>query len=143
LALRQSDSERKENIPRRRPRIPASGTRVREAHRYNHPIRIAERVATLDILSEGRVNLGSGKGASRVEREAFQIAADEIDSQWREALSMIPRMWRSDIFEWQGTHFKIPPTPIIPKPVQRPSSSYFYRLYERGNRLQWGSCRRI
>jgi alkanesulfonate monooxygenase SsuD/methylene tetrahydromethanopterin reductase-like flavin-dependent oxidoreductase (luciferase family) len=94
-------------------------------HRYNHPIRIAERIATLDILSGGRVDWGSGKSSSRVEQDAFQIDPGELDSQWLEALSMIPRMWRSDIFEWKGTHFQIPPTPIIPKPIQRPHPPIF------------------
>lgn len=93
--------------------------------RYNHPIRVAERVATLDILSEGRVDWGSGKSSSRVEQDAFEIDYRELESQWLEAFSMIPRMWRSDVFEWQGTHFHIPPTPILPKPVQRPHPPVF------------------
>ena len=41
-------------------------------HRYNHAIRIAERIATLDILSDGRVNWGSGKSSSAVEKQAFE-----------------------------------------------------------------------
>jgi alkanesulfonate monooxygenase SsuD/methylene tetrahydromethanopterin reductase-like flavin-dependent oxidoreductase (luciferase family) len=94
-------------------------------HRYNHPIRVAERVATLDILSEGRVDWGSGKSSSRVEQEAFEIDRGELDGQWREALSMIPRMWRSDLFEWEGTYFHIPPTAVIPKPVQKPHPPIF------------------
>ncbi len=89
--------------------------------RYNHPIRIAERIATLDILSNGRANWGSGKSSTRVEQEAFQVDKGELDGQWREALEMIPRMWRSDIFEHRGTHYDIPPTAIIPKPVQQPN----------------------
>jgi alkanesulfonate monooxygenase SsuD/methylene tetrahydromethanopterin reductase-like flavin-dependent oxidoreductase (luciferase family) len=88
--------------------------------RYNHPIRVAERIATLDVLSEGRVRWGSGKSASRTEQTAFGIDPQDLDGQWREALDMIPRMWRSDTFEWNGRHFQIPPTPIIPKPVQQP-----------------------
>ena len=74
----------------------------------------------LDVLSGGRVSWGSGKSASRTEQGAFQIDPLELDSQWREALEMIPRMWRSDVFEWAGRHFQIPPTVILPKPVQRP-----------------------
>ena len=85
-------------------------------HRYNHPIRVAERIATLDILSDGRVSWGSGKSSSHTEQGAFQIDRSELEGQWREALEMIPRMWRSDVFEWSGTYFQIPPTPIIPKP---------------------------
>ncbi len=88
--------------------------------RYNHPIRIAERVATLDVLSGGRMRWGSGKSASRTEQTAFEIEREDLDGQWREALDMIPRMWGSEMFQWNGRHFRIPPTPIIPKPVQQP-----------------------
>ena len=94
-------------------------------HRYNHPIRVAERVATLDILSDGRVSWGSGKSSSLTEQGAFEIDRSELDGQWREALEIVPRMWRSDVFEWSGTFFQIPPTPVIPKPVQRPHPPIF------------------
>lgn len=94
-------------------------------HRYNHPIRVAERIATLDILSNGRVDWGSGKSSSLVEQGAFEIDRAELDGQWAEALSMIPRMWRSDLFEWNGQYFHIPPTAIVPKPVQRPHPPIF------------------
>src|SRR5207245_4342577 len=70
--------------------------------RYNHPIRIAERIATLDILSEGRVNWGSGKSASLVEQVAFENRIDELHEQWLEAVSIIPRMWASDVFSHKG-----------------------------------------
>jgi len=93
--------------------------------RYNHPIRVAERIATLDILSEGRVNWGSGKSSTRVEREAFEIDSDTVHDQWLEALEMIPRMWRSDVFEWKGRFYRIPPTSIVPKPVQKPHPPLF------------------
>jgi len=93
--------------------------------RYNHPIRIAERIATLDILSEGRVQWGTGKSSSRVEQGAFELDPSELDSQWLEALKMIPKMWCNDVFEWQGHHYHIPPTQIVPKPVQIPHPPVF------------------
>jgi alkanesulfonate monooxygenase SsuD/methylene tetrahydromethanopterin reductase-like flavin-dependent oxidoreductase (luciferase family) len=94
-------------------------------HRYNHPIRVAERIATLDILSGGRVRWGSGKSTTLTEQTAFEVDRSELDGEWREALEMIPRMWRSDMFEWNGRFFHIPPTPIIPKPVQVPYPPIF------------------
>jgi alkanesulfonate monooxygenase SsuD/methylene tetrahydromethanopterin reductase-like flavin-dependent oxidoreductase (luciferase family) len=108
--------------------IAARTTRLRLGHavtltpgRYNHPIRIAERVATLDILSGGRVNWGSGKSASKTEQEAFELDRSTLNGQWREALDIIPRMWRSGSFQHTGEHYNIPPTAIIPKPVQQPN----------------------
>jgi alkanesulfonate monooxygenase SsuD/methylene tetrahydromethanopterin reductase-like flavin-dependent oxidoreductase (luciferase family) len=94
-------------------------------HRYNHPIRIAERVATLDILSGGRVNWGSGKSSSLVEQVAFENDLKQLHDQWLEAVEMIPRMWSSDVFSHEGRFFKIPPTQIIPKPVQQPHPPMF------------------
>ncbi len=112
--------------------IAARTKRIRLGHavtltpyRYNHPIRVAERIATLDVLSGGRVDWGSGKSSSRVEQDAFEIDRAQLDSQWQEALLMIPRMWRSDLFEWEGKHFHIPPTAILPKPVQLPHPPIF------------------
>src|SRR5258708_38640352 len=103
--------------------VAANTKRIRIGHgctllpyRYNHPIRIAERIATLDILSGGRVNWGTAKSGSRVEQEAFQVDKPALQDQWREALDMIPRMWTSDIFSYQGRFFDIPPTHIVPKP---------------------------
>jgi alkanesulfonate monooxygenase SsuD/methylene tetrahydromethanopterin reductase-like flavin-dependent oxidoreductase (luciferase family) len=94
-------------------------------YRYNHPIRIAERVATLDILSKGRVNWGSGKSSSLTEQVAFENDLKEIHGQWLEALDMIPRMWKDDVFEYTGKYFDIAPTKIIPKPVQKPHPPIF------------------
>jgi len=94
-------------------------------YRYNHPIRIAERVATLDILSEGRVNWGSGKSASLVEQVAFESDISKLHEQWAEALEMIPRMWSADVFEHKGKFFQIAPTQVIPKPIQKPHPPMF------------------
>lgn len=88
--------------------------------RYNHPIRIAERIATLDILSEGRVNWGSGKSSSLTEQVAFENEIDQLHDQWLEALDMIPRMWRDEVFSYKGRFFDVAPTQIVPKPVQQP-----------------------
>ena len=94
-------------------------------HRYNHPIRIAERIATLDILSNGRVNWGTAKSGTRVEREAFEVDEPTIHAQWREAVDMVPRMWQSEVFSYQGRFFDVPPTCVVPKPVQKPHPPIF------------------
>jgi alkanesulfonate monooxygenase SsuD/methylene tetrahydromethanopterin reductase-like flavin-dependent oxidoreductase (luciferase family) len=94
-------------------------------HRYNHPIRIAERIATLDILSNGRVNWGSGKSSSLVEQLAFENDVRQLHDQWREALGMIPRMWNEEVFSFKGRFFDVPPTQVIPKPVQLPHPPLF------------------
>jgi alkanesulfonate monooxygenase SsuD/methylene tetrahydromethanopterin reductase-like flavin-dependent oxidoreductase (luciferase family) len=94
-------------------------------YRYNHPIRIAERIATLDILSGGRVNWGSAKSITRVELEAFEIDRATVHEQWREALEMIPNMWAQEVYSYKGRFFDIPPTSIVPKPIQKPHPPMF------------------
>ncbi|OZM71800.1 LLM class flavin-dependent oxidoreductase [Amycolatopsis antarctica] len=94
-------------------------------HRYNHPIRIAERVAALDILSGGRVDWGSGKSGSRVEQDAFGNDPAVLQDQWLEALRMVPRMWQQDVFEWHSELYDIPPTQVVPTPVQQPHPPMF------------------
>ncbi len=94
-------------------------------HRFNHPIRVAERVAMLDILSGGRVNWGSGKSSSNTEPEVFSAERETLESEWLEALELIPTAWQSDVFEWNGKHYKVPPTRIRPQPVQKPHPPMF------------------
>ena len=112
--------------------VAARTSRVRLGHgvtllpyRYNHPLRIAERIATLDILSGGRVNWGTGKSSSLVEQMAFETKPAALHAEWLEALEMIPRMWSADVFSFEGKFFKIPPTQVIPKPVQQPHPPMF------------------
>jgi hypothetical protein len=56
---------------------------------YNHPIRTAESVAVLDLISDGRVDFGTGRSSTRAELEGFDIDPDETREQWREALEHI------------------------------------------------------
>jgi alkanesulfonate monooxygenase SsuD/methylene tetrahydromethanopterin reductase-like flavin-dependent oxidoreductase (luciferase family) len=112
--------------------VAARTQRIRLGHgvtllpqRYNHPLRIAERIATLDVLSGGRVNWGTGKSSSLVEQMAFQTNRADLHEEWLEALRMIPRMWASDVFEHQGRFFQVPPIQVIPKPLQQPHPPIF------------------
>jgi len=88
--------------------------------RYNHPIRVAERAAVLDIVSDGRMDLGTGRSTTLIEMGGFEIDPEETQSQWEEAISIIPRMWMEDPFSYEGHYYNIPPRSIIPKPVQKP-----------------------
>ncbi len=107
-------------------------SRIRIAHgvaclpfKYNHPIRVAERTAMLDILSEGRLDVGVGKGATDEELLAFGIDKDRALDEVLESLSMLPRMWQDEIFEHNSDLIQVPPRRIIPKPVQDPHPPLF------------------
>jgi alkanesulfonate monooxygenase SsuD/methylene tetrahydromethanopterin reductase-like flavin-dependent oxidoreductase (luciferase family) len=88
-------------------------------HQFNHPIRVAERVAALDILSKGRVEFGTGR-SSQYEQAGFGIDTAASRDMWQESLEMIPRMWTEDPFEHQGRFVSVPQRSIVPKPVQKP-----------------------
>jgi alkanesulfonate monooxygenase SsuD/methylene tetrahydromethanopterin reductase-like flavin-dependent oxidoreductase (luciferase family) len=87
---------------------------------YNHPVRVAEMAAVLDIMSKGRLDFGTGRSASAIELEGFGIDPSQTRAQWDEALRMIPQMWMRDEFSWDSPHFKMPPRNVLPKPVQKP-----------------------
>jgi alkanesulfonate monooxygenase SsuD/methylene tetrahydromethanopterin reductase-like flavin-dependent oxidoreductase (luciferase family) len=88
--------------------------------RMNHPVKVAERIAMLDILSKGRVDFGIGKGGTPQEAGAFQTRISDIPAQLEESARMIPRMWREEKFEHHGPLMELPPRPILPKPYQQP-----------------------
>ena len=87
---------------------------------YNNPIRAAEMAATLDIMSRGRLDFGTGRSASAIELEGFGIDPATTRAQWDEALRMIPKMWTEEEFSWNSPTFKVPPRNVLPKPVQKP-----------------------
>lgn len=112
--------------------IAAKTDRIRVGHgvamlpkNYNHPIRVAERTATLDILSGGRIDLGTGVSSSEKEMGAFGVDPDTRHAEWEEAIRIIPRMWREEPFEHHGEYFDIPPRHIVPRPVQEPHPPLF------------------
>lgn len=107
--------------------VAAKTSRIRIGHgvvclpfRMNHPVKVAERVAMLDILSKGRVDFGIGKGGTIQEAGAFQTGMEEIPAQLEESARMIPRMWRERLFSHESDLIDIPPRPIVPKPHQDP-----------------------
>ncbi|MFQ6019792.1 MAG: LLM class flavin-dependent oxidoreductase [Dehalococcoidia bacterium] len=87
---------------------------------FNHPIRVAERAAALDIVSGGRLDLGTGRSITEQELGGFGIDPADSRPMWEEALEMIPKMWTQETFSWEGRYFVVPPRPVIPKPVQKP-----------------------
>src|SRR6185436_8144121 len=88
----------------------------------NHPVRVAERIATMDHLSEGRVEFGTGRGSSSAEWAGFRIpSAAETKPMWLESLEQIPRMWEEDYYEYEGTYFSMPRRWVTPKPYSKPN----------------------
>ena len=87
---------------------------------FNHPVRVAEQIATLDILSDGRAELGVGRGNNILEIEGFGISIDETKPQMWEALEIIEKALTFEEFEHHGELMDLPLRRIVPKPLQSP-----------------------
>jgi alkanesulfonate monooxygenase SsuD/methylene tetrahydromethanopterin reductase-like flavin-dependent oxidoreductase (luciferase family) len=87
---------------------------------YNHPVRSAESAAVLDLLSDGRVEFGTGRSSTRAELEGFGIDPHRTRELWEEAVEVVVAAWTQDVLEWNGRAFKIPPRRVLPKPLQDP-----------------------
>lgn len=87
--------------------------------RINAPLRVAERAATLDLLSGGRFELGLAKSGGK-EWETFGVDPDSARDEVRDAFRMIPRMWTEKEFSWNSPGYVVPPREVTPKPLQKP-----------------------
>jgi alkanesulfonate monooxygenase SsuD/methylene tetrahydromethanopterin reductase-like flavin-dependent oxidoreductase (luciferase family) len=87
----------------------------------NHPARVAERVATLDLISDGRVEFGTGESSSAAELGGFLIDRTRKREMWEDALAAITRMFVEEPFAgWSGEFWSMPPRNVVPKPLQKP-----------------------
>jgi alkanesulfonate monooxygenase SsuD/methylene tetrahydromethanopterin reductase-like flavin-dependent oxidoreductase (luciferase family) len=87
----------------------------------NHPARVAERVATLDLVSGGRVDLGTGEASSMAELGGFGVRRAEKRAMWEDAMEALARMFVEEPFAgWESPYFRMPPRNVIPKTLQKP-----------------------
>jgi len=87
----------------------------------NHPARTAERIATLDLVSGGRVEFGTGEQSSPAELGGFLVSTRKKRAMWRDALDAITRMFVEEPFAgWSSEFMQMPVRNVIPKPMQKP-----------------------
>ena len=86
----------------------------------NHPVKVAERIATLDILSGGRVHFGMGKGGTQQKAGTFGYDLAELQPMIEESMHLIPKILKDGHVEHDGKYIKIPSRPIHPSPLQQP-----------------------
>ncbi len=87
---------------------------------FNHPIKLAEQAAVLDIMSNGRVEFGIGRSTTVQELDGFGVNYDRTREEVHEAAEVIVKAWTDDILEYDGKLLKIPPRRVVPKPIQKP-----------------------
>jgi len=95
------------------------GMAVSLAAFYN-PLRLAEEVAMIDVLSGGRVNWGAGRGFDRVEFEAFGVPVEESSDRFRECVEIVLASWRSERLSHRGRFWRYEDVEVLPKPLQSP-----------------------
>ena len=88
--------------------------------RMNHPLRIASRTAVQDILSNGRIELGVGRGNTTLALRAFEVDLEKNREEVSEGIQVLKKAFTEDPFMFYGEHYKIPPRSLVPKPLQAP-----------------------
>jgi alkanesulfonate monooxygenase SsuD/methylene tetrahydromethanopterin reductase-like flavin-dependent oxidoreductase (luciferase family) len=86
----------------------------------NHPARVAEKIATLDLVSDGRVEMGLGEGASTTELHPFNLKYRDKRDVWEDAVRCTLPMMYNHGWEYEGEFFHFPKRAVIPKPLQKP-----------------------
>lgn len=115
------------------------GTGVSLAPFY-HPLRLAEEVALLDVLSGGRVNWGAGRGFARVEFDNFGVPPEESTSRFREAVEIVLKAWSEERLHFAGEHFRFDGVEVLPKPLQRPHPPVWMAATSEGA-IDWAAGR--
>ena len=101
--------------------------RIRFAHaitllpkNINHALKVASRTTVQDVLSDGRIDLGVGRGNTTIGLRAFEVDIEKNREEWYEGIQVLQKAFTEDPFMYYGEHYKIPPRSLVPKPVQQP-----------------------
>src|SRR5262249_60182418 len=92
---------------------------------WRDPVRVAEEIALLDILSNGRCLFGFGRGAASVEYAGFRVPMEEARARFVESAHIVIKALTNDVFDWEGEFFKIPAMSIRPRPVSHPERRFY------------------
>ena len=103
----------------------------------NHPARVAERIATLDLISDGRCDFGAGAGATETELGGFNVPQDEKKAMFLEGMRIAIRMMVEEPFAgYESKYLKIPQRNVVPKPYQKPHPPLWMACSRRESILQ-------
>jgi alkanesulfonate monooxygenase SsuD/methylene tetrahydromethanopterin reductase-like flavin-dependent oxidoreductase (luciferase family) len=87
---------------------------------FHHPVQVAEDWATLDHLSQGRVDVGIGRGNQPAEFHSLGVSMDEAEQRFSEALDILRLAWTEERFSYEGEFWQIPETSVLPRPYTCP-----------------------
>ena len=86
----------------------------------HHPLHTAVRMATLDILSRGRVDVGLGRTGYPYQLTPYGAALEDTRGMWEEFAQVLPRIWTEETVSHEGAYYRFPPREALPKPLQKP-----------------------
>ena len=115
------------------------GTAVTLAPLY-HPLRIAEEIALLDVLSGGRINWGAGRGFDETEFAVFGVPAEESSERMREAVEIVLAAWTQERVSYEGRFHQVRDVEVLPKPVQTPHPPIWVAASSEGA-VRWAAGR--
>jgi alkanesulfonate monooxygenase SsuD/methylene tetrahydromethanopterin reductase-like flavin-dependent oxidoreductase (luciferase family) len=115
------------------------GTAVTLAPFY-HPLRIAEEIALLDILSGGRINWGAGRGFDREEFEVFNVPVEESTERFREVVEIVLAAWQNERLTYKGKYHQYEDVEVLPKPAQKPHPPTWVAASSQGA-VEWAAKR--
>lgn len=122
--------------------VAAQTSRIRVGHgavvcvpEMNHPIRVAERAAVLDIISEGRLEFGTARSSTWTELGGFNVDPDDTKKTWDEFVRVLPRLWAAEPFAYEGRCFSMPERNVLPKPAQDPHPPMWVTVTSPGTEL--------
>ena len=122
--------------------IAAQTSRIRVGHgavvcvpEMNHPIRVAERAAVLDIISNGRLDFGTARASTYTELGGFRANPDETKMSWDEYVHLLPKLWTEERVAHKGATVEFPERPVLPKPVQNPHPPMWVTVTTPGTEL--------
>src|SRR6516165_1623456 len=99
------------------------------------PIRVGQRAAALDIISDGRLEFGTARSSTWTELGGFQVDPDDTKKTWDEYVRVLPRMWADEPFAYDGSCFSMPERNVLPKPVQKPHPPMWVTVTSPGTEL--------
>jgi alkanesulfonate monooxygenase SsuD/methylene tetrahydromethanopterin reductase-like flavin-dependent oxidoreductase (luciferase family) len=101
----------------------------------NHPIRVAERAAALDLVADGRLEFGTARSSTWTELGGFGVDPDDTKKTWDEFVRVLPRLWSDEPVAHKGNCFSMPERNVLPKPVQKPHPPMWVTVTSPGTEL--------
>ena len=103
---------------------------------FYHPLRVAEEIGLLDVLSNGRVNWGAGRGFDPKEFKAFGVSVEESAERFHEGVDVVLEAWRNERLTYSGKYWNFDDVEVLPKPVQTPHPPVWVAASSEGA-VQW------